>query len=163
MSDKQDVGFFDVGTDEDPRTPDLLIENGDLKADNGLETAALITLFSDRFVELENLPTNVTDQQGWWADLISTPLNDLIGSNLWLSDASGKITDELINHIDDGLKEAFNWMIEDGVADTIETEVSRVGTYQLYFSVNIYRPNGDNIPLKFIWDAQELKRIRSVS
>ena len=45
----QDVGFFNVGA----ACPDMIIENGDLKADNGLETASLISLFSDKRVTLE--------------------------------------------------------------------------------------------------------------
>ena len=45
---KQDVGIFDVGAD----CPDLVIEDGDLKADNTMETSALISLFSDRRVTL---------------------------------------------------------------------------------------------------------------
>jgi len=149
----QDVGFFDVGAS----CPDLVIENGDLKADNGLETASLISLFSDKRVRFEDLPPGENDQQGWWADLISEPLSDEIGSKLWTLWREGKIIDATVIEMEAILTDAFTWMIDDGIAAKVVVNAERLGQNEITGTVDITRPTGENIPLKFVWDGQTLK------
>lgn len=150
---KQDVGFFDVGA----ACPDMVIENGDLKADESLETASLISLFSDKRITLEELPPGEEDQKGWWGDQISTPEGDRIGSKLWTLARKGKVTDITVVEMEAILTDAFNWMLEDGIAATVVVDAEKNGLNEIRGSVKIFKPNGDNIPLKFIWDGQGLK------
>ena len=119
----QDVGFFDVGTD----CPDMVIENGDLKADNGLQTSALISVFSDRRVTLEELPAGDTDQRGWWADLIAESKGDLIGSRHWILDRV-KASEGSAVEMESILKEAFEWMLDDGVASNVIVSAEKIST-----------------------------------
>jgi len=150
---KQDVGFFDVGGPY----PDLVIENGDLKADNGLETAALISLFSDKRVSFEQLPPNETDRRGWWADLIAQPQGDQIGSRLWILERTGKVLDSTAVEMESMLTEAFNWMIDDGIASAVVVSASRNGNNEIKGTAQIIKQTGENIPFKFAWDGQRLK------
>lgn len=152
----QDVGFFNVGA----ACPDLVVENGDLKADNGLETAALISLFSDKRVTFEQLPDGDTDRRGWWADLISEPLGDEIGSRLWTLERS-KVLQTAAVDMESILTEAFNWLIEDGVSSSVVVNSSLTDDNTLEGSAEIFKPNGQNIPFKFIWDGQRLKLLES--
>ncbi len=149
----QDVGFFDVGSE----CPDMVIENGDLKADPGLETAALISVFSDKRVSLEELPRGQNSQRGWWADLISDIEGDRIGSKLWTLEANGKVLDQTPIELQNILIDAFRWMIDDGIAASIDVLASRTDTNSVEGSVKVTRPGGDSIPFKFIWDGQRLK------
>lgn len=149
----QDVGFFDTGE----ACPDLKIENGDLKADNGLETAALISVFSNKRVTLEQLPQGETDRMGWWADLISEAEGDQIGSRHWVLERLGKINTQSEIEMRSVLKEAFEWMLDDGIASRVEVDAERTDTNEIVGSALIYRPSGDNIPFKFVWDGQKLK------
>ena len=151
----QDVGFFDVGTD----CPDLVIENGDLKADNGLETAALISLFSDRRVSFEELPLGEDDQMGWWADLISDVEGDKIGSRYWIIERLGKVSNATAVEIESVFKQAFDWMLEDGIAAKIVVDAVRNPNTpnEITGSVDIIKPDGDNIPFGFVWNGQRLK------
>lgn len=148
----QDVGFFDVGE----ACPDLVIEDGDLKADNGLETSTLISLFSDRRVTFEQLPAGEDDKKGWWADLISEPIGDKIGSRLWTLQRE-KVLDSSAVEMESILTEAFEWMLDDGIAASIVVDAEILGLNTIQGSVKIFKPDGDNIPLKFIWDGQRLK------
>lgn len=150
---KQDVGFFEI---DDEYCPDMVIENGDLKADIGLETAALISLFSDKRVTFEQLPQGETDRRGWWADLISDPLSDEIGSRLWTLDR-GKVVNTTAVDMESILTEAFDWLLEDGIAASIVVDSAITGDNEVRGSVKIVKPDGKNIPLKFIWDGQRLK------
>jgi len=149
----QDVGFFDVGSE----CPDLVIEGGDLKADNGLETPALISLFSDRRVSLEELPRGELDRMGWWADLISEVEGDLIGSRYWVLERNGKVSNPTVVELESILRQTFEWMIDDGIASRVVVSGERFGVDQIRGTVQIFRPNGDDIPFKFIWDGQQLK------
>lgn len=149
----QDVGFFDVGG----ACPDLVIENGDLKADNGLETSALISLFSNKRVSLEQLPIGETDQMGWWADLLSEPLDDEIGSRLWILERTGKVLPATAVEMESMLAEAFKWMLDDGIAAQVIVNAERNGLNEIRGEVEIRKPDGDNIPFKFVWDGQRLK------
>lgn len=148
----QDVGFFDVGTD----CLDIVIENGDLKADNGLDTAAFISLFSDRRVTLEELPAGEDDRKGWWADLISEPIDDEIGSKLWTLERS-KINNATAAELETILEEAFKWMLDDGISNSVVVTAEQLGINEIRGSVEISKPDGSSHPFKFIWDGQRLK------
>ena len=150
---KQDVGFFNVGGN----CFDMVLEDGDLKADNGMETACLISAFTDKRVTLEQLPASHKDRRGWWADLISEIESDKIGSELWRLEATGKVTTATAVELESILTDAFAWMIEDGLSNKIDISAVRTGANEITATVDIFRPDGDNIPLKFIWDGQELK------
>ena len=63
---------------------DLVIENDDLKIDEGLETAVLISLYTDARVSDEELPAEEAQKRGWWGDIYPDIPNDQIGSKLWL-------------------------------------------------------------------------------
>lgn len=138
--------------------PDLIIEDGDLKADNGLETATLISLWSDRRVEDEdNLPEGETDQRGWWGDEVSSFTDDKIGSILWTSER-GKTDIETQNRIKEGADDALKWMIDDGVAASVENETELAEQGRIELRTKIFKPLGDDIPFQAIWDAQDLRR-----
>jgi phage gp46-like protein len=148
----QDVGFFDVGTN----CPDLVIENGDLKPDNGLETASLISLFSDKRVSFDELPQGQNERRGWWADLVSEPEDDEIGSKLWTIDREKTLESTAIK-LESILADAFEWLLEDGLAASVSVDSTVVDREEILGSVQILKPSGENIPLKFIWDGQRLK------
>lgn len=148
----QGIGFFDVGA----ACPDLVIENGTVKADNTLETPCLISLHSNRRVEVEDLPEDITTQEGWWGDEFSEADNDLIGSALWTL-ARRKVVAETAVRMEEVIEEAFQWLLDDGIADTVAVTAARSADSAIEGQAEITKPGGDNIPFKFIWDGQELK------
>lgn len=149
----QDIGFFSA----EGACADLVIENGDLKADNGLETAVLISLFTDGFVDLEDLPEGETNPRGWWADQVSNISTDQIGSKLWLFDRS-KILENTESGLETFAKEALKWMLDDGIATTVSAVATRIDKERIDLSIEIVKPTGDSTPFQFIWDGQDLKR-----
>lgn len=151
----QDIGFFG----DDGEVVDIVIENGDLKADDGLETAVLISLFSDRYQDPDELPAGDDDPRGWWADSeLSEPTDDEIGSLIWISER-GKNDSTTRNRIEDSIREALQWMVDDGIADSVAVTSERISQTQSNFSLEVRKPSGENVPFKFLWDAQELRRI----
>lgn len=154
MSGGQDVAFVDINSG----CPDFAIESGDLKADNGLENAVLISLYTDAYVKSEDLPQSVTKNRGWWGDSISDNGGDRIGSTMWTFDRVGKINVETRNGVVDAAKKSLEWLIEDGIASRVFVSGSVIENERIELSIEIYRPEGDNNFFQFIWNGQELKR-----
>lgn len=135
---------------------DIAVENGDLKSDGGLQTAVTISLFTDRRVSEEQLPPLATDKRGWWGDMFSEIDQDEIGSRLWTLERS-KRTTETLRLYEDYSREALNWMIEDGVAQTITVTASYDENGFLIGDIIIARPEGNESRFQVNWDQQALK------
>ncbi len=131
---------------------DFGIEEDDLVSDGGLETAVLLSLFTDRQLDPgEVLPDGETDRRGWWADTAT----DRIGSRLWLL-ARSKDTPQVRALAEQYAREALAWMIEDRVCDVIDVRavIPRVGILGL--EITIHRPTSDPVKFRFnhTWTAQ---------
>jgi len=65
---------------------DIQFDKGDLVREDGLETAMLMSLYTDRQADIDDvlLDSNSDDRRGWWGDLINNTDKDKIGSRLWL-------------------------------------------------------------------------------
>lgn len=148
-----DVGFF--FSPSNLVCPDIVIEDGDLKADTGLQNAALISIWSNRFVKKEDLPEGETDQMGWWADEFSIPSTDEIGSQLWVTERS-KILQATANRMKDFAQQGFEWMIDEGIAKLI-TVVATVLDDEIEIAIEIFSPDGDSFSFKYLWDGQQAR------
>lgn len=123
---------------------DWLVEPPDLAHDRDLETAVLISLFTDRLAEPDDaLPDPLDrDRRGWWGDTGPSP-RDPIGSRLWLL-AREKQTNDVRLRAEDYAREALAWMVEDGVADAVDVEASWTRLGMLEVAVTITRA-GDRV------------------
>jgi phage gp46-like protein len=147
----------------DPLTleTDLSVVNNDLVAEEGLETAVIISLFSDRRARDDDILPDIRsdDKRGWWGDLVAPDVEgDEIGSRLWLLDRA-KTTQQNVNKCKAFVKESLQWMIDDGVAVKIDTFAERQGTPPndiLAFGADIFKSDGTNETFKFDsnWVAQ---------
>ena len=129
--------------------------SGDLEGDAGLETAVIISLLTDRRADDDDIlpdPGNI-DRRGWWGDLLgSDPVDDEIGSRLWVFTERGKLTESLISDVKNVIEEALQWMIDDGIATTIEVEVERVSN-NIYYLVKIYKTEGNPTTYSVKYDS----------
>jgi phage gp46-like protein len=108
-------------------TPDFLVlgsadwqfDGRDLESGQDLETATIISLFTDRLAHPDDaLPDPQDgDRRGWWADWDSGVGN--IGSRLWLINRE-KQTEAVRLRVEDYCREALAWMLEDDVADSVQ-------------------------------------------
>lgn len=125
---------------------DIAIVDRDVDRDDGIETAIVISLFTNRRADAEDLlPDEDGSRQGWWPDRVDAgnPNPDYIGSKLWLL-GRGKFTRDLPVQAEAFASEALQWMLVDAVASSIEVTASRSGPYELSMVVRIIRPSGGN-------------------
>ena len=135
---------------------------GDLYYDEGLETAVIISLFTDQRAKNDDtLPDeNSDDKRGWWGDQISDIENDEIGSRIWLHAERAKTVEEVLIQVKQDVKNALQWLITDGVAAALEITTERQtntsGLEILAMEVKIKRRNGNTIAYRFDenWLAQ---------
>ncbi len=128
------------------------VSTGMVQADP-LVRAVVISLFSWRRANQDDdLPSG--DRFGWWGDTFATELNDRIGSRLWLL-SRAKLTNETLTRAEGYVREALQWMIDDGVAARVDVEVEREGIDRMEIGVTIYRTTGQPVVLRFsdFWDA----------
>ena len=128
------------------------VSTGMVQADP-LVRSVVISLFSWRRANPDDeLPTE--DRFGWWGDTFATEQNDRIGSRLWLL-SRAKLTDDTVRRSEVYVREALQWLIDDGVAARVDVEVEREGIDRLEIGVTIYRTAGQPVVLRFsdLWDA----------
>jgi phage gp46-like protein len=115
------TALSDIQTTWDPWLlhGDWLFIPPDLVTGRDLETAATISLFTDRLaLPADPLPDpNDGDRRGWWADWEFPGGN--IGSRLWLISRE-KQTEDTRRRAEDYCREALQWMLDDDVADRVE-------------------------------------------
>lgn len=139
---------------------DLSLQGFDLERDDGLETAIIISLFTDRRATAEQIPPELPqdDLRGYWGDINNSSVEQT-GSLLWLLTREKQLP-HLLGRAEQYCREALAWMIEDLVATRIvvAAEFSSMGVMLL--TVDIYRPSGSPVRYQYNyeWSAQAAKR-----
>lgn len=128
---------------------DMKIEDGDFATDSGLENAVLLSLFLDARADDDDvLPDRETDRRGWWGDEFTGGEDeDHIGSKLWLI-AREKQTDDVLGLANAFSEEALQWMIDDGVANSV-TVTSSFEDENIKLVVEIAKPDDDDVTFEY--------------
>lgn len=134
---------------------DLVIEDGDLKMDGGLETEVILRLFCDRLAGPDDeIPDGSDDRRGWWGDAPlpgeadrTTP--DLTGSKLWLRSRLLQLN-ETLRIVEDDAREALRPLREDLVVGAISVQASypRLGMIELAIGLD---QSGSKAEFAFAW------------
>jgi len=134
---QHDNGFFDIA-----------LNGVDLATHAGLESAIIISLYTDARASNDDLiPDGTDDRRGWWGGSF--------GSKLWLIDRA-KATQETLNQAREYCHEALQWLIDDGVARVVDVTTEWLRDGVMIITVDITRPDGDRNTFKFAdaWEAQ---------
>lgn len=103
-----------------------------LAQEDGLETAVILSIFTDRRAHADDALPSGDDRRGWWADAYAEVEGDRWGSRLWLLDRSKQMPD-VLRKAEEYTQEALRWLIEDRVVQTVQcaAEVVRDGVMGL--------------------------------
>lgn len=116
-----------------------------------LARAVVISLFSWRRAEDDDdLPGD--SRFGWWADTFN---EQKTGSRLWLLLRS-KLTEATLRRAKMYAEEALQWLIDDGVAGSVEVTAERGGMNRLDMSVTVTKPDKSELAMRFqdVWSTQ---------
>ena len=117
-----------------------------------LPRAVLISLFTWRRANPDDdLPAS--NKYGWWGDSYPTELNDRIGSRLWLL-SRAKMLPETVARAEEYATEALQWLIDDGVADSVQIRAERQTLDTLALQITLTRGDKAALNIRFInvWD-----------
>lgn len=116
---------------------DWSMAGAELTTGGDLPTAILISVFTDRMAQPDDvIPDGTGDPRGWWADA-DIP----IGSRMWLLRRAKQIPDTL-QRAYDYLAEALQWMVDDGVVGGFDIAVEWVRAGVLGAQIVAYSPAG---------------------
>lgn len=134
----------------------VTLNGNDLQSDDGLETAVIVSLFSDKRLANGEEPNDGTDDpRGWWGD-IGDADGIQIGSYLWLLWRE-KMLPPTINRAIEYARDALQWLIEDGIAQSVNVTGERAGLYQISLAAEIIRPTGQALRYAYLWDGERAK------
>lgn len=129
----------------------LALNGPDLLTDNSIETAVIISLFTDRRAQPSDpLPDRTTDRRGWWADSFR---KRPIGSRLWLLGRE-KTLASVLERARTYADEALAWMQPAGLVTTVTCTATRVSHDRLQLSVSLVLPDGARRPMAFEADLE---------
>ncbi len=118
-----------------------------LAEDDGLETAVIHSLFTDRRAEPDDrLPAEGSGRRGWWGDQLLPDEGDRYGSRLWLIDREKQLP-EVLRRAEEYAREALRWMVDDGVAARVDVAAEIVRTGFLGLRIDILRADGRRVGL----------------
>ena len=121
---------------------DWRVAGGALQGGDDLTTATLISLFTDRQAQPDDILPN-GDRRGWWGD-------PAMGSRLWLL-ARVKHRDEAARLAEEYAEEALAWMVSDGVVAAVSAAASWTSARTLALVVQLQRASGVTRSLAFSW------------
>ena len=133
----------------------MAIVDDDVAADDGLQTACLLSYLTDRRAEADDvIPDGTDDRRGWLGDEFLPVQGDRYGSRRWLLDRS-KRTEDMARRVEEIDREALAWMIEDRVTEKIDELVEFQGD-MLATETTIHRPTGEPVTFRFshVWNGE---------
>lgn len=140
---------------------DIRFLDGDVAPDSGLETAVLISLFSDSRAVEDMIPAidRDGDLRGYWGDVRPAVPGDETGSLLWVIKRAKQLSKTLTD-AREYAQRSLKWLVEDGVAESVTVNTSYPDRGWMLLEVIIYRPQSAN-PVTFryayAWASQLLK------
>jgi phage gp46-like protein len=87
-----------------------------------------------------------TDKGKWWAD-------PSFGSELWLLKQDGKVDGQTAGTLERMIRESLRWLVDDGLAVSVECAAERNGKNRIDYQVTVNRPNGSSVLLKEVWSV----------
>lgn len=118
-----------------------------------LETAVIISLFTDRQADADDeIPDGTGDVRGWWGDVLNPVNGDLIGSRLWLLHREKQL-ENVRKDAETYAYEALEHLLDDGVATSINVVASYPRPEWLALWISIQKADGTPLNFNYSWEA----------
>lgn len=140
----------DISTVWDPQSfgGDWAVNPPDLLTGSDLETAIMVSLFTDRTADPDDvIPDGANDPRGWWGDLGQAYP---VGSKIWLR-MRDKLTPQTVALVKDDIVRALQWLLDDGVAAAIDVVCQAQGLAMLAAQITLHQPSGPPAVFNYSW------------
>nr|WP_168393462.1 phage GP46 family protein [Erwinia amylovora] len=131
---------------------DWAIAPGMLRSGDELQTAVLISLFTDRLARADD--SYEGDRRGWWGDSGST---DPMGSRLWLLDREVLSRDVALRAEEYAL-ESLSWLRDENIVSDLGASAHIVWPSQLNLMITYQQPGMSRpVSMKFYWLWEQIR------
>lgn len=132
---------------------DFVIDGNEFASAGGFETAIPVSLFTDARAPAA-LVSEPQYRRGWIGNLMTASTMRQLGSILWVLDQT-RITQETLNIARLAAQDAFQWMVDDGVALGVLVDVTR--SSNTGFIITIQITDTSNIVSRYqtLWRATD--------
>ncbi|MGH8426389.1 MAG: phage GP46 family protein [Gammaproteobacteria bacterium] len=134
---------------------DIALSGGDLAHDDGLETAVILSLFCDARADADDSLDAGADPRGYWGDSFAAIAGDVTGSKLWLIVRQKQLAD-VANRAQEYAAAALAWLVEDGIAATVNVIAEWIAQGTLALSIAIAKPGSNDVfqrRYQYVWSA----------
>lgn len=133
----------DIKLKWDGSRADLEFGELDVVTDNSLQSAVILSVFTDKGHE---------GQRGCWFDTFE---QEEIGSKLWLIEREKKIQD-VPAKANDYVRESLTWLISEGVIKTVKVDSFIDEQNRLQIPIWVTKPDGVTTKFDLEWGALKL-------
>jgi phage gp46-like protein len=102
---------------------DLVVDGNVFASAGGFETAIPVSLFTDARAP-SALVSEPQNRRGWIVNLLTSSTMRQLGSILWVLDQA-RVTRETLNTARLAAQDAFQWMLDDGIALSVFVDVAQ--------------------------------------
>ena len=102
---------------------DLVVDGNVFASAGGFETAIPVSLFTDARAP-SALVSEPQNRRGWIVNLLTASTMRQLGSILWVLDQA-RVTRETLNTARLAAQDAFQWMLDDGIALSVFVDVQQ--------------------------------------
>lgn len=136
---------------------DLVVDGNLFASAGGFETAIPVSLFTDARAPAA-LVSDPQNRRGWIGNLLTAATMRQLGSILWTLDQA-RITQETLNIARLSAQDAFQWMLDDGVALAVLVDVSRAPKGSLLITIQITDTSSVVSRYQTLWRATNVSVI----
>lgn len=143
---------------------DVRIYKGDLAKDQDLQTAILLSLFTNRRAEPSDKVIG-DNLQGWWGSKYVNAIagnqqsSPRLGSRLWLLKGQ-KVTRDTLNFARLYANESLKWLIDDDVIESALVDASALKAGGILLDIQIVKPDQAQLTFSYgyVWSQIEQPR-----
>jgi phage gp46-like protein len=125
---------------------DIGISGNDLDRDTTLQTAIMLSLFTDRRAAGTDLLPTPSDRRGWWPDPNA-------GSKLWLYERA-KIDSDLLGALAQEAVDSLKWLVEDQIAMNVNALATKHDNTTVALRIRITLPRRNMREYKFFYNVE---------
>ena len=116
---------------------DIPVINSDLATVDGVETAIGVSIYTDARAP-SGIVKDAFRRRGWSGNALTSQENYELGSILWTLDQA-RLKQNTLNTGEDIVRRSLQYMIDDGIADTIDVIMEQTGTRQGTITVVLFK------------------------
>lgn len=135
---KNDGGLFD-----------LVLSNQSFETVDGFETAIIISLLTDARASAAAVQTP-SRRRGWIGNILTADNGRQLGSRLWTFEQA-RLTVAVLNDLSVAAQESLAWMVEDGIAKSVNASAEKINDRQVNVLVVIVTIEGKEKRYSVLW------------